>query len=97
MPNNMITVVNSTGTMLVGTTNGTAGTGDAVGNFILNGGTWQHVSANCEAAIVAVPSAIPSTISGTQMALARTGSGEGYNTINVYVGFRQRGRERADN
>src|ERR1043166_2716677 len=48
MPNNMITVINSTGTMLIGTTNGTAGNGDAVGNFILNGGTWQQVSQNVE-------------------------------------------------
>jgi hypothetical protein len=86
IPNNTTAVINNTGTVLIGTTAGTAGTGDAVGGFILNGGTWQQVSQNWENAVVVLPSAVPSTVSGSAIALARTGVGSGYNVINVYAG-----------
>ena len=91
IPNNTTNVINNTGTLTIGTTSGTAGTGDAVGSFILNGGTWQQVSQNVEGSIVVGPSPIPSTVSGTAIALARAGGiasseGAGDNVINVFQG-----------
>src|ERR1043166_2894235 len=87
IPNNTTTVVNNTGTLTIGITAGTGGSGDAVGSFILNGGAWQQVSQNWEGSLVVLPSAIPSTVSGANVALARTGvGGAGYNIVNVFAG-----------
>ncbi len=91
IPNDTTTIINNTGTLTIGAAAGTAGTGDAVGGFILNGGSWQQVSANVEDAIVVEPSAIPATVSGAAIALARNGGvasseGAGYNVINVFQG-----------
>lgn len=85
VPNQTNLVVNSTGSFIQTTT------GDALGGFLLNGGTVSlaGTTGNLESAITALPSAIPSTITtiaGASIGLARTGVAAGYNVINVFQG-----------
>ena len=90
IPNNTTIIVNNTGAFTQTTT------GDALGGFVLNGGTVQlaGTNGNLEDAVVALPSALPSAltmVSGASMGLARTGgpagsAGAGYNVFNVFPG-----------
>src|SRR5262249_21370154 len=81
-------VINNTGTFLQQTN------GDAMGGFLLNGGTLiaAGTNGNLENAFVALPSAIPSLMTmqtGTTYGLARVTSAPaptGYNVINVFQG-----------
>ena len=62
IPNNTNTVVNSTGLFAIPAN---AASGDVVGGFLLNGGTVFISTANdVDDGITALPSAIPSSISG---------------------------------